>query len=200
MVVSLIIAIVHDNFSLDPPAEKSALSWVWKLFGAGSSKEKTTPIAVPKYASNPAEEVNLAVALQYGTAQGIIPMQKFIKDFTGRVFQPAYEDFTTLISTGNTDGWSRAVLTLCNPGEMFITEEWTYPSAVYSSKPYGINPIPIAMDSEGMRADDLRKTLAEWDAKARGAPRPHVMYTVPVGQNPSGAVSELSPFPRPLIY
>ena len=191
---------MHDNFSVDPSSEKSALSWVWKLFGTGSSKERTSPLTIPKYANNPVEEVNLATALQYGTAQGIIPLQKFIKDFTARVFQPAYADFTTLIHTGNTDGWSRAVLTLCNPGEVFITEEWTYPSALYSSKPFGVNPTPIAMDSEGMRADDLRKTLAEWDETARGAPRPHVMYTVPVGQNPSGAVSQLPPYLSWLIY
>lgn len=143
---------------------------MWKLFGAGS-KEKTNSITIPKYTSDPANEVNLAVALQYGTAQGILPLQKFLKEFSAKVYQPGYADFTTLVHTGNTDGWSRAVLTLCNPGEMFITEEWTYPSAVYASKPYNVTPVPIAMDSEGMRADDLYKTLAEWDEVARGAPR-----------------------------
>lgn len=178
-------ALVPDSFSLEPKQESSTLSWVWKLFGAG--KEKTNPITIPKYVSDPTKEVNLAVALQYGTAQGILPLQKFIKEFSGKVYQPAYEDFATLIHTGNTDGWSRAVLTLCNPGEVFITEEWTYPSAVASSQPYGVTPVPIAMDAEGMRADDLYKTLAEWNEEERGAKRPHVMYTVPVGQNPSGA-------------
>lgn len=87
------------------------------------------------------------------------------------MYQPNYADFATLVHTGNTDGWSRAVLTLCNPGELFLTEEWTYPSAVASSRPYGVNPVPIAMDSEGMRADDLYKTLSEWDEVTRGAKR-----------------------------
>lgn len=40
-----------------------------------------------------------------------------------------------------------------------------------------------------MRSDDLRKVLAEWDEDERGAKRPRLMYTVPVGQNPTGAVS-----------
>ncbi|KAI0685029.1 pyridoxal phosphate-dependent transferase [Cytidiella melzeri] len=180
-------ALLHDAYSLEPSQERSSLSWVWKLFGAGSSKEKTTNITIPKFVSNPMEEVNLATALQYGTAQGILPMQKFLKEFAGKVYQPGYANWTTLIHTGNTDAWSRAVLTLCNPGDFFLTEEWTYPSALSSSAPYNILPVAIAMDSEGMRADDLRKTLAEWDETARGARRPHVIYTVPVGQNPSGA-------------
>ncbi|EKM59753.1 uncharacterized protein PHACADRAFT_250454 [Phanerochaete carnosa HHB-10118-sp] len=178
-------ALASDSFTLEPKRESSSLSWVWKLFGAG--KEKTSPINVPKYASDPVNEVNLAVALQYGTAQGIVPLQKFIKEFVTRVYQPAYSDFATLVHTGNTDGWARAVLTLCNPGEMYITEEWSYPSAMFASQPYNVRPTPIAMDAEGMRADDLYKTLDEWNEEERGAKRPHVMYTVPVGQNPSGA-------------
>ena len=92
------------------------------------------------------------------------------------------------MQTGNTDGWSRCARVLCNPGDVIIAEEWTYPSSLASCQPYNIRPIPIAMDSEGMRADVLRSTLAEWDETARGARRPHVIYTIPVGQNPSGAV------------
>ncbi|KIP08349.1 hypothetical protein PHLGIDRAFT_18957 [Phlebiopsis gigantea 11061_1 CR5-6] len=186
-------ALVPDSFSLHPaqPEEESSLSWVWKLFGASTRKEKTTAITIPKYASDPMNDINLAVALQYGTAQGILPLQKFLQEFSSKIYQPGYEDFTTLVHTGNTDGWARIVLTLCNPGEMILTEEWTYPSALATCQPYGISPVPIAMDSEGMRADDLYKTLAEWDESARGAPRPHVLYTVPVGQNPSGATMGL---------
>ena len=167
------------------------MSWVWKLFGAGSSKDKTSNITVPKYVNSPNKEVNLATALQYGTAQGIVPLQKFIKEFSAKVYQPAYENWTILLHGGNTDAWTRAILTLCNSGDFFIVEEWAYPSALASALPFNIHPIAVAMDSEGLRTDALRKTLAEWDEEARGARRPHVIYTVPVGQNPSGAVMNL---------
>ena len=164
------IALLPDSFSLDTTRRESSLSWVWKLFGGGSSKERTTPITVPKF-PNSTEDVNLAVALQYGTAQGLVQLQKFLKEFVQKAFQPAYANCTTLVQTGNTDGWSRAVMTLCNPGEMILTEEWTYPSALYASIPFQIKPVAVAMDSEGMRADALRKVLSEWDEKARGAKR-----------------------------
>lgn len=187
---SQVIVLVHDAYSLEPSQERSSgLSWVWKLFGAGSSKDKTTNITIPKYVTDELNEVNLATALQYGTAAGILPLQKFIKEFSAKVYQPAYENWTILLHGGNTDAWTRAILTLCNPGDFFLVEEWTYPSALASAAPYNIRPIPVAMDSEGLSADSLRKVLAEWDEEARGARRPHVIYTVPVGQNPSGAVS-----------
>jgi aromatic amino acid aminotransferase I / 2-aminoadipate transaminase len=184
--------LVHNAYSLNPQEEKSSLSWVWNLFGAGSSKEKTMNITIPKFVSKPQEEVNLATSLQYGPALGILPLSKFTREFVGKVFQPAYENWTTLITTGNTDAWSRAITSLCNSGDFFLTEEWTYPSSMASCQPYNIRPIPVAMDSQGMRVDSLRSILAEWDEAARGARRPHVIYTIPVGQNPSGAVCALS--------
>lgn len=58
---------------------------------------------------------------------------------------------------------------------MFITEDWTYPSALAASLPYGLHPMGVPMDDQGMRADELRRLLVEWDEAARGAKR----YVVP---------------------
>ena len=62
-------------------------------------------------------------------------------------------------------------MTLCNPGEFLLVEEWTYPSAVASAHPFGVRPAAVKVDGEGMRADDLRKVLAEWDEAKVGARR-----------------------------
>ena len=67
--------------------------------------------------------------------------------------------------------WSRAITSLCNPGELFITEDWTYPSALANSQPYGVYPVGVPMDDQGMRPDALRKMLAEWDEVERGHKR-----------------------------
>ena len=87
--------------SSQPPA--SSLSWFWRLFGTGETKEKTNAISIPKYPAAPTD-VNLAVALQYGTATGLPQLQKAINEFVEKVFDPAYADWTTLAHTGNTDG------------------------------------------------------------------------------------------------
>ncbi|KAI0082536.1 PLP-dependent transferase [Panus rudis PR-1116 ss-1] len=181
-----------DNFPLETTQKDNSVSWLWKIFGVSSSKDKvkTIPITVPKYPSSP-DDVNLATALQYGTAQGLVELQKAIKELISKVYQPAYSNWAMLVDTGNTDGWARAVQTLCNPGEYFLTEEWTYPSALASSRPFNVKPVAVAMDGEGMVVGDLKNVLSGWDEKARGAPRPHVLYTVPVGQNPSGATMGL---------
>lgn len=196
--------LVPDSFSLKATGKDSSLSWFWKLFGT-SSKTKTTPISILKYPENPGD-VNLATALQYGMATGLPQLQKFIKDFVEKVYQPAYSDCTIMAHIGNTDGWSRVMQTVLNPGEGFLTEEWTYPSVVASSKPYGIHAVPVAMDKDGMSSVDLRKVLSEWDEKVRGCKRyvqslmdvnlantcvsPRVIYTVPIGQNPCGSTME----------
>jgi aromatic amino acid aminotransferase I len=139
-------------------------------FGNAGSKERTTDITIPKY---PTEfgQVNLATSLQYGAATGIVQLQAIFNEFSAKVFQPAYADWTTKVHTGNTDAWTRCVLTLMNEGDSFLTEEWTYPSAVASAKPYGIHPISVPIDAYGMRIGELRKILANWDESARGLKR-----------------------------
>jgi len=183
--------LVPNSFPIEAPALTSApaeTSWFWRLFGGNAQKEvQTTHISVAKY---PADRltVNLATALQYGTAQGLPALQAVWREFVGKVYKPAYDDWTVLADTGNTDGWSRCAVTLMNRGDGFLTEEWTYPSALAAARPFGIRSVPVAMDGNGMRPDALRKVLSEWNVEERGGmKRPHVMYTVPVGQNPSGA-------------
>jgi aromatic amino acid aminotransferase I len=88
--------------------------------------------------------------------------------------------------------WSRVIQTLCDPGEVFLAEEWSYPSALAAAAPLNITPVPVGIDGQGLRSDELRKVLSEWDESLRGAKRPHVLYTIPVGQNPSGSVSRRS--------
>ncbi|KIK06739.1 hypothetical protein K443DRAFT_88812 [Laccaria amethystina LaAM-08-1] len=177
-------ALVPDAFSWTPD-NGSSFAWIWNLFSA--TKEKTTQVSIPKYSTKP-EDLNLATALQYSRASGIPQLQEIVEKFTAQVYKPAYTDFKTFLHTGNTDGWFKTVGTLCNPGEGVLASEWTYPSALAGMRPYGVRPVPVPMDGQGMRADALHKLLSEWDADTRGMPRPHVMYTIPVGQNPTGAV------------
>lgn len=97
-------ALDPNSFSLKPSEQDtSSLSWFWKLFSR-ANKEKTSPITIPKYVEHPEEEINLSVALQYGSAQGILQLQEFLKEFVDKAYQPAYDDCTVLVHTGNTDG------------------------------------------------------------------------------------------------
>lgn len=198
-------SLVSDSFPLDASSYSSSsdassllapsTNWFWRLFGSAETTEKIT---IPKAPSPSDHGLNLSVALQYGPATGLVPLQQFVQNFSASVYKPAYSDFTTLVHTGNTDGWGRVVATLLNPnrgewkdGDKILAEEWTYPSALASAKPFGIGVVPVGMDSEGMSVESLKAILDGWDMEKDGK-KPRVMYTVPVGQNPSGAVSALS--------
>ncbi|KAG0709595.1 pyridoxal phosphate-dependent transferase [Suillus ampliporus] len=180
--------LVPESFALAPTESSASFSWLWKLF---VSKEKTQGVTIPKYPTVDGD-INLATSLQYSAAVAQGQLQVFLKHFISEVYQPAFEDWTVLVDTGNTDGWARAVATLCNPGEGVLCEEWTYPSAMASMMPANIKPVPVAMDGLGMKSDALEDLLSQWDPVSRQMPRPHVMYIVPVGQNPSGSTMSVA--------
>ena len=55
-------------------------------------------------------------------ATGIPALQVFLKEYSTRFYKPAFSDFATLVHTGNTDGWSRIVYSLLNPGDSMLVE------------------------------------------------------------------------------
>lgn len=191
--------LISNSFPLSVPSSSVSPSkaltptpanWFWRLFG--SSTEQTEKIAIPKTPSANDEGLNLSVALQYGPATGLAPLRDFLQHLSGTVYKPAYSDFTTLVHTGNTDGWTRVVFTLLNPGvgDKILAEEWAFATALSTARPLGVDVIPVGMDGEGMSAVALREILDGWDV-VRDGKKPRLIYTVPVGQNPSGAVSAL---------
>ncbi|KAJ1308692.1 hypothetical protein OPQ81_004383 [Rhizoctonia solani] len=164
------------------------LPWLWSAF---KNKKSKTQITIPKYA-NPEDgpsAIQLSTALQYSMVAGLPAFVDFVRNFTLKVFQPACSDFRVLANSGNTDGWAKACALLCQPGEFILTEDWTYPGALLAAWPSGVRPYPIPMDSLGMIPGDLERILSEWkEENHEGKRRPHVMYTIPIGQNPTGAV------------
>ncbi|KAH9009850.1 pyridoxal phosphate-dependent transferase [Lactarius deliciosus] len=188
-----------DAFPLTVPrtaspasTSSSAFGWLWRIFGGGAGRrdDTTTRIEVPREPRPDDGGVNLASALQYGPATGLPRLQKFMHEFTERVYAPGYDNWTTLVHTGNTDAWSRIAKLLLNPGDTLLVEEWTYPSAMASARPIDARWHGVPMDNQGMRADALREILAGWDVEKSG-PRPRVIYTIPVGQNPCGTTMGL---------
>ncbi|KAH7107058.1 PLP-dependent transferase [Auriculariales sp. MPI-PUGE-AT-0066] len=152
-------------------------------FNQGVDDSGLQELSIPKLGTS----INLASALQYSLAQGIQPLRQFVHDFTERIFQPSYSDWTTFLHAGNTDALATLVDTLFDPGQGYFTEEFSYPSAQATAVPHGVKPVAVAMDAQGLRADDLRRQCVGWDSSLHGGmSRPHVLYTVPIGQNPCG--------------
>jgi aromatic amino acid aminotransferase I / 2-aminoadipate transaminase len=100
-------ALPADAFPLTVPPPTSALSsspfsWLWRLFGA--SNDDNTRVEIPHKQQPGDGGLNLTTALQYSPATGLERTRAFIREFTERIYSPAYDDWTTIIDTGNTDG------------------------------------------------------------------------------------------------
>ncbi|KAF2663262.1 aromatic amino acid aminotransferase [Microthyrium microscopicum] len=200
-------------FPYDTLEAKAALPNRWtpseasvKEHGGKAKSPPESHLVVPHVANttDATRKIDLTTALQYGTAQGYPPLYGFIKEFTTRCLHPSipYEGGADIVLTvGSTDGFSKALQCFNNEWsegvnpvserEGLIVEEFAYMNAIQSARPRGMNILPIAMDDEGMLAKGpggLDDALENWDF-SKGK-RPHLMYSVTIGQNPtSGTLS-----------
>lgn len=185
------------NRPVDPPPEDEVAARLRELnVGAQNSplNQPQDAITVPHTSEqkNPIKKIDLATALQYGTAQGYPPLYYFVRQFTQEHMHPncPYKGGPEVILTcGNTDGFSKALQTLTNEWseekdwvrdkEGLLVEEFCYMNAIQAARPRGMNIVPVGIDDEGMRADGpggLKEVLENWDLKK--GKRPHLMYTV----------------------
>ncbi|KAK0636346.1 aromatic amino acid aminotransferase 1 [Bombardia bombarda] len=160
-------------------------------------------IAVPSESSESDmfKRIDLATALQYGLAQGYPPLLSWIRQFTRENLHPnvPYRDGPEVVLTcGSTDGFSKTLDLFVDswsegdditkrPG--ILCETFVYASILSQSQPRGVQFAPVTADEGGMLVKGegaLEDVLANWDP-ARGR-RPHLMYTVTLGHNPSGIV------------
>ncbi|OJD33470.1 aromatic amino acid aminotransferase [Diplodia corticola] len=188
------------NSPVDPPtAEVSNLS----LCDSPQSARILVPHSSPT--TDPLRKIDLDSALQYGTAQGYPPLYQFVRQFTTQNLHPnvPYRGGPEVILTcGSTDGFSKVVQALTNEWsedrdpiddrEAVLVEEYCYTNAIQAVRPRGVNVVPVKIDDEGMLAKGpggLEDVLDSWDV-SRGR-RPHLIYTVTIGQNPTSGVLSL---------
>lgn len=120
-------------------------------------------------------------------ATGPPALPLFLRQYVQRMYQPAYADWDVLINCGNTDAWGKVCFMLLERGDAVLVEEWTYPGAENSYLPLECENVGIKMDGEGVLPEHMEEVLSTWDEAKRGKKRPKLFYTVPTGQNPTGA-------------
>ncbi|KAI9667180.1 MAG: hypothetical protein M1831_001357 [Alyxoria varia] len=187
-----------SNEPVDPPEHAGALS---------STHYPSSRVEVPKDArvNDRNKQIDLLTALQYGTAEGYPPLRLFLREFTRQHMHPTttYSDGPEIILTcGSTDGFSKFLQTFNNEWvegrhtvkerEGLLVEEFAYMNAVQTARPRGMNIVPVSLDDDGMKSHGrggLKEVLETWDF-ARGK-RPHLLYTVTMGHNPTSSVVSL---------
>uniref|UniRef100_A0A8H7TQD3 Aminotransferase class I/classII large domain-containing protein n=1 Tax=Bionectria ochroleuca TaxID=29856 RepID=A0A8H7TQD3_BIOOC len=178
---------------------------------------KNGSAAAPKHAAShfviPAKDdqvdlskkIDLATALQYGTAGGYPPLLSFVRQFIRNHLHPnvPYLDGPEVIlTTGATDGFSKAVELIVEPWVAgrdpvedrpgMLCETYVYMNAPNTALPRGVQVVPVEVDSEGMSVDGpggLKDVLENWDySKGR---LPHFIYSVTMGHNPTGGLQSI---------
>ncbi|KAL2199182.1 pyridoxal phosphate-dependent transferase [Corynascus similis CBS 632.67] len=154
----------------------------------------------------PKSEYDLSIALNYAQASGSAQMTRFVTEHVELVgAAPPYADWRTCLTVGSTGALEQALRMLCDGagrGDALVTEEFSFSTALETAAPLGVNVVGVPMDAEGMIPAELDALLSSWDSpssspssfssgmkmakKGRGK-KPHVLYTVPSGQNPTGA-------------
>jgi aromatic amino acid aminotransferase I len=130
---------------------------------------------------------DISTAFNYGQGSGAAQLLRWITEHTELVHNPPYQDWRCTMSIGSTSALDMALRMLSRPGDMMLSEEYTFSAAVETALPLGVRVAGVPMDAEGLLPDAMDSLLSNWDVAARGARKPHLLYTVPSGQNPTGA-------------
>ncbi|POS80289.1 aromatic amino acid aminotransferase [Diaporthe helianthi] len=165
-------------------------------------------ITVPKSLSDESDfrkKIDLATALQYGQAQGYPPLYSYLRQFTREQLHPnvPYEGGVDIcLTVGATDGMAKTLELFVDPwspetGDVrdrpgLLCETFMYANVLSQSQPKGVQIVPVKADDGGMVATgpgSLDDVLTNWDySKGR---RPHLLYTVTMGHNPTGILLSL---------
>lgn len=135
------------------------------------------------------ETYNLSIGLNYSHASGSAHLLRFITEHVELIHNPPYSNWATFLSSGSTAAMEAVFRVLCNRGDTILTEQYTYPGTLESATMKGIKVQGVEMDADGLLSDALDKVLSSWDTTQSS--KPHVLYTVPTGQNPTGCIQPL---------
>ncbi|ORY66210.1 pyridoxal phosphate-dependent transferase [Pseudomassariella vexata] len=133
---------------------------------------------------------DLSIGLNYGQSIGSAQLLRWVTEHTELVSRPPYADWRCALTIGSTGSLEAAYRMFCdrNRGDSILTEEYSFSTALETAAPLGIKVFGVKIDDEGLIPASMDEILSTWDETARGARKPTVLYTVPSGQNPTGAM------------
>ncbi|CAI6280444.1 unnamed protein product [Periconia digitata] len=135
---------------------------------------------------------DISTAFNYGQGAGSAQLLRWLTEHTELVHDLQYEDWACTMNVGSTSGLEAAFRMFTRPGDMILSEIYTFAAAVDCATPLGLRVAGIPMDDEGPLPEAMDDILANWDTSARGARKPRLFYTVPTGQNPTGCTQPAS--------
>lgn len=157
-------------------------------FSEKETLEHGKTVTIGKYDVRDRDGVyDLSIALNYGQSTGSAQMIRFLTEHTEIVCKPPYADWRVCQTIGSTGALEQALRMFCDKdrGDSVLTEEFSFSTALETIAPLGVKVFGAAIDEQGLIPEAMDDLLTNWDAKSRGARKPHVLYTVPSGDRKS---------------
>jgi 2-aminoadipate transaminase len=122
-----------------------------------------------------------ALALQYGSTEGYLPLREMIARFTARLGFEVNPD-NLMITSGSQQALDLLGKIFINRGDRILVESPTYLGALQAWNAYGAEYVPVSSDENGMDTDALEEALRTG---------PKFIYVLPNFQNPTGVTLSL---------
>ena len=124
------------------------------------------------------------------------PLRSWLLEHVREQHSPPSEHWDVSITAGSMLGIDAVLRLLLDPGDAVLCEEFTFLASKDNLLAAGATLLPLAMDEDGLLPSAVEE---ECEARlAAGLPLPKLLYTIPVGQNPTG--SRLRPDRYAAIY
>ncbi|KAM3513933.1 hypothetical protein MY11210_002365 [Beauveria gryllotalpidicola] len=138
-------------------------------------------------------EYDLSIALNYGQSTGSAQMMRYLTEHTEIICQPPYADWAICQTIGSTGALEQAMRMFCDKSrrDAVLIEEFGFSTAMETIEPLRVGIFGTSVDSQGIVAEAMDELLSNWDQGTRGFRKPHILYTVPSGSNPTGATQGL---------
>jgi len=123
-------------------------------------------------------------ALQYSNTSGFEELVAWLKEWQKNIHKlHGWENTELCVTGGSQEGVHKAFNILLDEGDSILVENPTYTGALAALRPLRCDITGVDIDAFGMIPEKLEELLQNWPS---GKPLPKALYTIPVGQNPSG--------------
>ena len=128
-------------------------------FSGGLPAPEVFPVERFEAACHKVLEEHGALALQYGATEGYEPLREQIAKNMGRYGILAKAE-NVLITTGSQQALDLIGKLLINSGDRVLVEAPSYLGALQAFNLYGAQFIPVPVDDDGLRTDQLESALS----------------------------------------
>ncbi|CAE8629352.1 unnamed protein product [Polarella glacialis] len=111
------------------------------------------------------------------------PLREWLLRHVLQLHSPPLAEWDITIAAGSMSSVDLVCAMLVDPGDVVLIEEYSFLAGIDALRSYGAQLHPLPLDAEGLRPDALERACTEL---AQRGLRPKMLYTVPVGQNPTG--------------